>query len=155
MVVRHWNRLHREVVDALSLKAAKAGWSFEWPHLLSDICVCVREVGLNDLERSIITKTILWFYDSLILRWLKSLWSENLNTLAIRWRIYHGRVFFCRRGSGSEKCIILKDTELLQPNWYSNSRSSITGALREFLSSLCFLWGDTAWHCFCFPRNKY
>ena len=59
-VVKHWNRLPREMVDASPLKTLKV----RLDGALSSPVHC-RWIGLYDLYRSILTQTILRFYDSM------------------------------------------------------------------------------------------
>lgn len=48
-VVRYWNRLSREVVEALFLEIFKAGLHSEHPDLAVVVPAHFRIVGLNDL----------------------------------------------------------------------------------------------------------
>ena len=50
-VVKHWNRLPREVVDAPSLETCKARLdrAFEQPSLVEDVPAPCRGIGLDDL----------------------------------------------------------------------------------------------------------
>lgn len=59
-VVRHWPRLPRRVVEAQSLDGF--GWWSEKRHLLEDVPAHFREVGLEDLLKSLPTQL---FSDSL------------------------------------------------------------------------------------------
>lgn len=54
-VVKYYNRLSREVVDAQSLEKMQShvGWGSEHPDLVKDA------VGLDELKRSFPTKSIL------------------------------------------------------------------------------------------------
>ena len=56
-VVRHWHRLPREVGDAPSMEALKVRLdrASEQPDLAADIPVLCKEVGPDDLERSLPT----------------------------------------------------------------------------------------------------
>ena len=47
-VVRHWNRLPSEVVDAPGSVQGQAGWGFEQPGLMEGVSVHGRGVGLDD-----------------------------------------------------------------------------------------------------------
>jgi len=63
-VVKHWNRLPRETVEAPSLETLKARLDgAEQPGLVEDISANCKGVGLDDLERSLPTQSILCFYD--------------------------------------------------------------------------------------------
>jgi len=60
-VVKRWNRLPREVVDAPSLEVVQgqAGWSSEQPGLVEDVPAHGRGVGTRWSLRSLPTLTIL------------------------------------------------------------------------------------------------
>ena len=47
-VVKHWNRLPREVADAPSLETLKIGWGSEQPDLVEDVPAYCRGVGALD-----------------------------------------------------------------------------------------------------------
>jgi len=60
-VVKHWDRLPREVVDAPSpevFKSQVVGQGFEQPDLVKVALVHSRGVGLDDLQRSLPTQTV-------------------------------------------------------------------------------------------------
>jgi len=59
-VVRHWNRLHREVVDALSLGnvQGQAGWGCEQSGLVEGVLAHRRGLGIRCSLTSLPTQTI-------------------------------------------------------------------------------------------------
>lgn len=61
MIMRHWNRLSRESVDALSLELFKTqlGRDSEQLTLVKVVPAYSRRVGRVDLQRSLSTRTIL------------------------------------------------------------------------------------------------
>ena len=65
-VVRHWYKLPREVVAVPSLEAfeARLDGVFEQPDLVKDVPAHASRVGLDGLQRSLPTQTILRFYEN-------------------------------------------------------------------------------------------
>lgn len=84
-VVRCWNRLPSETVNAPSLDAFKArlGWYSEQPGLEGGVCAYSREVGTKWSKRFPPTQTTLWYYVANIFvywRWHAELISMTRNT---------------------------------------------------------------------------
>ena len=76
-VVKHWNRLPREAVDAPSLQS-QVGWSSEQPGLVEDVPTHGSGVGTRWSSMSLPTQTILWLCDSMILPQTPSRGSHRL-----------------------------------------------------------------------------
>lgn len=63
-LVKNYNRLPREVVDAASMEIIKARIDgVEQPHLVEDIPAHCTGAGLDDFERFLPTQNILQFYE--------------------------------------------------------------------------------------------
>ena len=80
-MVRHWNVLPRDVLDASPLRLSRPGWRGLWAaDWALGVPIHCRGVGLDDLQRPLPTLRILWFHDS-IFKFLYQNWN-------------HSRVFF-------------------------------------------------------------
>ena len=71
-VMEHWNRLPREAVESPSMEIFKTSLDAYLCNLLQGVCFS-RQLGLNDLLRTLPTPLILWYGEHvvsyLILMW--------------------------------------------------------------------------------------
>lgn len=77
-VMRHWNSLSREVVDAPSLEGVQdyVGQNFEQLDLVKDVPAHGKWVALDDVQRSFPTQIILWFFEVKNTRYTSTYYSQ-------------------------------------------------------------------------------